>query len=138
MDLATLQLSPELFKPIIEQHIKNAMMQALGDPTKAVEAIVNKCLSDKVNDRGIKSNSSYDNTHNFMDIVFRNTIQEAAKQVLVEWASENAEIIKAAVIKEISSKKGSQSFAKAVIDGVVASIKSTYQVSVAMKFNSNE
>lgn len=136
MDLASIQLSPELFKPIIEQHIKNAMAAALGDPTKAVEAIVNQCLSQKVDSSGRVSNSSYDNKYNFMDIIFRNMIQEVTRTEITKWAAENTEIIRAAIIKNISTKKGVDSFAKAMIDGVLKCMESTYKVGVTMKFES--
>jgi hypothetical protein len=136
MDLASIQLSPELFKPIIEQHIKNAMAAALGDPTKAIEAIVNQCLSQKVDSSGRVSNSSYDNKHNFMDIVFRNMIQEVTKVEITKWAAENTEIIRNAIVKQISTKKGIDSFAKAMIDGVVKCMENTYKVHVEMNFKS--
>lgn len=140
MDLATLQISPELFKPIVEQHIKNAMMQALGDPTKAVEAIVSQVFSHKVDSTGKVSNSSYDNKYNFMDIIFRNTIQEVAKQEMMKWAAENAETIRAAIVKVINSKKGTESFAKAMVEGAVKCMENTYRVNMEMKFvsTSNE
>lgn len=137
MDLATLQISPELFKPIVEQHIKNAMMQALGDPTKAVEAIVDKVFSQKVNESGFVSNSSYDNKYNFMDIVFRNTIQEVAKQEMVKWAAENTEIIRASIVKVLNSKKGADSFARAMVEGAVSCMANTYNVRMEMKFQAS-
>lgn len=133
-NLASLQLNPDIFKPIIEQHIKNAMMQALGDPTKAVEAIVAQCLSQKVDSTGRVSHSSYDNKYNFMDIVFRNTIQDVAKQEMMKWAAENSETIRSAIIKVISSKKGAESFAKAMIEGAVNCMENTYKIQMQMNF----
>jgi hypothetical protein len=133
--LGSINLNPDLLKPIVETEIKSALTRALGDPEKVVASIVAHCLNDKVNDKGYKGQYSSDNTHNFMDIVFRNIIQETAKQEMMKWAAENTEIIRAAVIKEISSKKGATSFAKAMVDGAVACMQNTYKVSVEMKMS---
>ncbi|ACU61323.1 hypothetical protein [Chitinophaga pinensis] len=136
--LGSINLNPDLLKPLVESEIKGALTRALGDPEKVVGAIVAQCLNQKVDDRGVVSNSSYDNKYNFMDIVFRNIIHAAAKEEMIKWASENTEVIRAAVIKEISSKKGVTSFAKAVVDGVVSCMQNTYKVSVEMKMASGE
>lgn len=134
--LGSINLNPDLLKPLVESEIKGAITRALGDPEKVVSAIVAQCLSQKVDDSGRVSNSSYDNKYNFMDIVFRNIIHQAAREEMTKWAQENTEVIRAAVIKEISSKKGSTSFAKAIVDGVVSCMQNTYKVSVEMKMAS--
>jgi hypothetical protein len=136
--LASLQLSPDLIKPIIETHIKGAIASILGDPNDVVKAVIDKILNTKVNESGHVSNYSGDNKYNYIDIVFRQKITEVAKEEISNWAKDNSDKIRVEIQRQISTKKGSESFAKAVIDGVVKCMANTYSVRAEMSFNASD
>lgn len=135
--LATVNISPELIQPIIEQHIKAALVQALGKSDQIIDSVVNKILYSKVDSTGRVNDYSSYNTNTYMDFVFRTTIEAAVKEEVSKWAQENTAAIRAAIVKQMSTKKNTESFARAMIDGVANCMKSTHQTFVKMEFKSD-
>lgn len=131
-NLINLGISPELVKPIIEQHIKAAITEAFGGSEKVIEKVINGILTQKVNERGTVSNYNSENKFNWIDIVLTNTVQEVAKAAIKEEVAKNASVIKDAIIEQLRSKEGSNKVAAAILDCINDTFKDNWRSNVTI------
>ena len=132
----SIQLPTELIERAVRDKINAAIAAQLGDAEEMMKALVGNALSQKVNSRGVVSRSSYDNKHEFLEVMMGNFVRDAAREALVEYMGENKEKIKEAVKKNIA--KNPSKIAKVFMDGIENSMTSTYSSSVSISFVSEE
>lgn len=124
-------ISEDLVLPIIEQRINAAVVAALGKEQDLIENVVSAALSQKVSSSGRVSDYSGANRYTFLEAFCRNAIQEAARQAMQEWITENKPQLVAAMKKQITASPSK--LVKAFTDGIADSAKSAwaFQVNVS-------
>lgn len=137
-NIASLNIDQSVFQPILEAEIKSAMARALGNPDALIEKLVNQVVNQKVNSSGMVSGSSYDNKHNLMDVVFRNTIHQIVKEEVQKFASEQGDKIRDAIKKHLSQKKNVDGFVDALMRGVVNGVSASYGCSIKLELQSSK
>jgi len=120
-----------VLEPYIRAAVATAITGALGDGTKLVEQAVQAALTTKVSAGGVISNASYENTHLLADVVSKKAIQKVAHEVINEMAETMRPRIKAEIEKQLATKHGA--IAKAMVDGLLTSLKSTWSVHVSVE-----
>lgn len=120
-----------VLEPYIRAAVATAITGALGDGTKLVEQAVQVALTTKVNASGVISNSSYENTHLLADVVSKKSIQKVAHEVINEMAEGMRPRIKVEIEKQLAKSHGA--IAKAMVDSLMASIKSSWSVHVSIE-----
>lgn len=134
MDTVNIEISKDLIKPIIEQKIKSAMIEALGDSAVFMDKIIHAVLNEKVDDKGQKNQYSSYNNLTFVDWVMRDSIQKAVHLAVTEWVTENQALIKES-LKSILEKKGARdAMAKAMVEGLVNATKNRWGISASFSF----
>lgn len=120
-----------VLEPYIKQAISTAITAALGDGAKLVEMAVQQALSQKVNSEGkVDSYSSY-NTHQLVEVIARNKIQEIARDVVGQMAEGMRPKIKEAIEKQLKTKH--TAIAQVLVDSLISSLTSKWSVNVAIE-----
>lgn len=119
-----------VLEPYIKQAVATAITGALGDGTKLVEMAVQSALMQKVNSKGVVSNSNYENTHILADIVAKNKIQDIAREVIHEMAEGMRPKIKEQIEAQLITKH--TLIAQTLVDGLIESLTSRWSVSINM------
>jgi uncharacterized membrane protein YheB (UPF0754 family) len=130
-----LKLPTEIVERAVRDKISAAIASQLGNPEKMIQQLVASALSQKVDSRGVVSKSSYENKHEFLEVMMGNFIRDAAKEALTEYMNENRQKIKEAVKKDIA--KSSSKLAKVFVDGMVDSIGCNYSTKLDVSFRSH-
>lgn len=132
-NLINLGISPELVKPIVEQHIKAAITEAFGGSEKVIENVIHGILTQKVNESGTISSYSGDNRFNWIDVVLTKTIQEVAKEAIKEEISKSASVIKGVIVEQLRSKEGADKVATAILDCMNDTFKDSWRSNIQIR-----
>lgn len=122
----TLQIGKEIVTPIVEAKIKGAIAEALGGTGAIVEMVVDQIINQKVNSDGKVSSYGSDNKFTWLDVTVTNKIKEAVKEELTNQISLSAQSIKAELIKQIQTKKGSSLVAQALLSGLQGTFNNSW------------
>ena len=120
-EMVSLSVSNEMVRSVLDQQISAAIVAALGDSDRLLENVVSLALNQKVDKDG--KPCGYGEKYAFVDVMAKHSVQDAAKEAMKTWLTENSEKIKEAVIKEMKKPKRVNSIAKAFADAVENSIK---------------
>jgi hypothetical protein len=140
MSEVSIQISKDIVTPIVEAKVKEALLEAMGGKDQVVASVVNEILNRKVDYSGKVSAYSSDNKFSWLDIVVTNQIKQAVEVELKEIIVKSSESIKNALVKQLQSKKGSETVAAALLDGLNKTFTSvwTSQISVAINPKSKD
>jgi hypothetical protein len=130
----SLTISKEIVQPIVQAKINEAILAAMGGQDQLIEKAIQNILYQKVNNEGKVSTYSNDNKHSWIDIVVTKQIEEAVKASLALLLSEKRDQMQQAILKQLSSKKGIESFAAALIDSTTK-LQDRYYSTVAVTIN---
>ena len=127
------QITEDLVQPIIQAKIEAAIVSALADEKGLVEKTVAAALSQKVDSEGKVNSSDYYNTQTRVEYLSVQLVQQAAKDALARWVSENQKQIEKAMYEELSRKSQTSKLVKAILAGLVDSTKSQWRFDVSFK-----
>jgi DNA-binding protein YbaB len=119
--LASISIDKDLVKGIVEKQIQAAIVEAMGDPKKYMEAMVHMALHQKVDRTGKVSSYSSDNKYDYIDKVLEAAISEAANEAVKVWIKVNAESMKEALIIELDKEATKNAIIQALIASAVNS-----------------
>lgn len=131
-----MQLPVELIEGAVRDKITAAITRELGDPGELIRKQVALALSQKVDSDGKLSKYSSDNRFSFLEANANNLLRDAAREALIEFFSENKNLIKEAVKKEILKSPGKM--AKIFMDGITNGMTATYGSSVNITFENKD
>lgn len=120
-----------VLEPYIRAAVATAITAALGSGEELVRKAVNTALTTKVNASGVVGSSSYDNSYMLAEIVSTNSIQKIARETIIEMAEGMRPQIKAEIEKQLRTKSGA--LAKTMVDGLLESLKTTWNISVKVE-----
>jgi len=136
-DTVNVEISQDLVRPIIETKIQAAIHEALGqDPQRLIQAIVDSAMHTKVDSTGEVGKSSYDNKHDFLEVMVKNAIREESKAALDEVIAEHRPKIREAVKRNLMGARGAGKVATAVVEGIAESLKCKYTSNLTVSFQS--
>lgn len=133
----SLTISKEIVQPIVKAKIEEAILQAMGGGETLIKTVIESIFNRKVNSEGNVSTYSGDNKYNWLEVVVTNQIKIAVQDSVKDLLANRQNEIKAAITKQLSSKKGIEAFAQALIEGT-GKISERYQSSVEVKFTPSE
>lgn len=125
----------------IESVVKNmvtvGIMQALDEKNGIACSIVTQVLSQKVNNKGIKSNYDSDNKYTLLEYYVNTMIREESTEIIKTVLEEKREEIRTAIKREMSKKSTIDTFYNAffssVVDNLTNDWKTTINVNVDKK-----
>lgn len=133
-DLVSMNISPDIIKPIVQAKINEAIAAALGGPESIVASIVDRVLATKVNEHGNVGSYSSDNKYTWLDAVVSKQIKEAVTIAVKEEIINSSSQIKSAIKKHIQSKQGSSDLADLLLSSLTKSIENQYRTTVSVEF----
>ena len=132
MNDVNLSISSELVNPIIKQKVNSIVLEALGGGEELIAKVVDEIINTDVDKDGRKTNCSYDVAGKWLDVVVTNQIKEAVQGELQKQITESSSAIKEALIQQIRSKRGSNMVAKALMDGLDETFKSSWMSKISV------
>lgn len=130
-DLINLGISPEVIKPIVDNHIKALVVEAFGGTQNLVDKAVEGLLKTRVEkDNGRVTTSSYGIP--LFDYYFNELLSNSIKEAIQEAMIENKEQVKEAIKRSLMRKKGDV-FADAVIDCIIGTLGNGWRSKVEVK-----
>jgi hypothetical protein len=133
----SLTISQDIVKPIVEAKIKEAMVKCFSDdPNGLIGKVIDQFLLQKVDEKGERS--SYRNDYYYVDILLRNMINEALKDAVKSWVSDNQEIIKKAVYDKLNLKSTKAKMAGEIISGLINATTDSWSFKTEFKFQSDK
>lgn len=123
-----------VLEPYIKTAVSTMIASALGDGTQIIQTAVIAALGELVDVNGRVSNYKSENKFPIVEIIAKNRIREIAAECIKEMADEMRPQIKEHIGKQIKAKHSD--LAKALVDGMVESLQSSWNVQV--KFNSDK
>jgi hypothetical protein len=137
-DLVSLNISETMIKEIVSKQIQQAIVRELGNTEEYMQALVGAALHQKVSEKGTLSNYSSDNKFDYLDIMLRNRIQEAARKAFNEYPEENSELLKTALKKELSETAKKDALVNAFIDAASKGFGSVWNFKCDVHFLKRE
>lgn len=126
-DTVEIKVSQDLIRPILQEKIKIALVEAMGSVPTMAEGIIDYYLNQKCNSDGkVDSYDGY-NKHRRIDIMLRGLIEECMKTALQSYMEENKAIMAAALQKYMSSKRGSAAIFDAIQKGMIDTMFANWQ-----------
>jgi hypothetical protein len=135
MDNVNIQLSKDLIAPIIENKVKMAIIEAMGDGKMIINNVVEAVLNLKVDEKGQRQSSDYYNKFTFIDIVLKQAIENACRKAIKEFINENSEKIKEETKRQLCTKKGTGMFVDSFLRGMLKASESDYRFKAEFTFN---
>ncbi len=125
-----------VLEPYIKAAVGTAITAALGDGAKLVELAVQQALTQKVNAQGRVDQYSHHNTHQLVEVVAKNRIQDITREVINQMAEGMRPKIKEAIEKQLKSKHSA--IAQALVDSLIKSLATSWNVKVAIEVPKND
>ena len=137
-NIISLNVSKDVITPIVERHIKDAVLTAMGGRDEVISKVLDGILTQRVNSDGKVGSYSSDNKYLWIDIVFTKKIEEAVRKELEDVMSESVLRIKKALILKLKTDKGASMVADALIEGLNDTFKNNYKSKVDIHLSRNE
>jgi hypothetical protein len=104
MDKSTIQIPDDVIRPIVEAKVSAAVIEALGGYERLVETAVAQVLNHKVDSNG--NPDRYDSSHSptWFKWTMQDCVKKAARAAIEEYFKEHEELIKKALVAELSKK----------------------------------
>jgi hypothetical protein len=134
MDNVNIQLSKDLIAPIIENKVKMAIIEAMGDGKALISSVVESVLSLKVDEKGQRQSSDYYNKYTFIDIVLKQGIENACRQAIKEYINENKDKIREETKRQLCTKRGTGMFVESFLKGMLKATESDYRFTAEFGF----
>jgi hypothetical protein len=107
-------------------------LKAFGDPTKLIEAVVQRAISQKVDDEGKVNQYGHYNKHDLVEILAQQAIHKIAREMLAEFVGQQRPKIEKAVKDALAKKTGA--FSKALVDGMAKAVTSSWSFKCDVNF----
>ena len=101
-DNPTFQIPRDVIEPIIQAHVSQAVLSALGDRAQIITEVVRQVLEEKVDSAGHKSN--YNNSQQWIDWVMKQTVRKAITETLEAEMLKHQDKIKAQLVSLLQRK----------------------------------
>jgi len=127
-----LNLDQNYIKGAVEEIVKSAIVQALGDPASIVKKAIDETINKKV-DRDGKPSTSYSSIP-FLDWLAKKTIEDTVREAMIEVVQENSSVLKKEFLSQMETKKFRDDLSAAFVNTVIKAAEATYHMPVTVQF----
>jgi ERCC4-related helicase len=125
-ELISLQVDKDLVAPIVEKHLKLAIIEAFGGSDEIIKTVISQILNKRVDVNGNVNSYSSENKYSWIDIALKKHIEDAVRKELADVMSKSTEKIKNALISKLKSDKGANAVADALLEGLAGTFKNSW------------
>lgn len=115
----SLTISREIVNPIVNAKIQEAILAAMGGGDTLITKTVDYLFNQKVDSTGKVSSYSSENKFTWLEVTVTNQIRKAVEDATKEILLERQDALKSAIVRQLSSRKGIEQFAEAILKGTV-------------------
>lgn len=127
----SIEIGPDVVKPIIEAKINTLLAESLGAMPRIVDNMVRVFLAQKVDSDGKPSN--YSHSQQRFDYLLHRALEDAMKAAITQFMADKQAVVADALRKYFSSAAGTRVMVKAMEEGIVESMKSAWNFRVVMQ-----
>ena len=134
-------VSQEFIASKVQEVVKSAIVGALGDPEELVRQAIGDVLNARVDKESGKVSDKGDwYTMPFIDWLVMDTVKTTVKECVQEAIRENRDEFKAAVLRQLRSKKNQNKVAEAFCETILSSAESGWKmpISISLEFKKND
>jgi hypothetical protein len=136
-EIASINIPKEVLASIVEAHIQSAIIVALdADKENLIPKMVEAAIKQKVDGDGNINKDSYYNKYSFVETIVNKTIQNCAREALLEWVEQSKPLIKQSIVQALQKDKNA--IVKAFMEGLEGSLKSNYSFHCNVDFQSKK
>lgn len=117
-NLPTLQIPKDVIEPIIQAHVKKAVVDAFGGYQSLVEKAISQVMTMKVDRDG--KHSGYSSDVEWLTWAMRDCVQKAAKEAIQEYLGTNREKIKEQIARALRGRNSA--LARQLIEGMTKAL----------------
>jgi hypothetical protein len=132
--MLSLKISEDMVKEIVSKQIQQAIVKELGNAEEYMEALVNTALHQKVSSNGSVGNYSSDNKFDYLDLLLKKNVQEAASAAMKEYITENTDKLKAALRLELEKTATKDKLVETFVNGAVDAFACRWNFSCIVSF----
>lgn len=125
----TLNVDENLVRPIVEAEIQAAIVRQLESSQNLIPKLVQAALNQKVDYQG-NPGRDYDNKYPYIEVLCNQAIRKAAEEGMRKYIEDSTPVIQLEIEKQIRSQ--TKNIAKVFVEGLAASIKSSWAFSVTV------
>ncbi len=136
-NIVSLKISEDMINGIVSKQIQQAIVKELGSAEEYMEALISAALHQKVSQSGEISRYNSENKYDYLDLLLKKKIQEAAKEALQEYIKENADKLKDALKKELEKTATKNELVKMFIEGASKAFEYSWRFDCNVKFTAS-
>lgn len=136
-NIVSLKISEDMINGIVSKQIQQAIVKELGNAEEYMEALISVALHQKVSEHGVVSKYNSENKYDYLDLLLKKKIQEAAKEALQEYIKENTDKLKDALKKELEKTSTKNELVKTFVEGASKAFEYSWRFNCDVKFASN-
>lgn len=129
-----LKVDEKYIEASVQEIVKSAITQALGDPTKIVKNAVDSAIGTYVNEEGKECRKDSYRARPYLDWLATKTIEETAREVMREVVEENKDLFKEEIKKQLSARCFRESVAESFVKLLIDNSENKWQMPVLVKF----
>lgn len=125
-NMMNLQLSEDMIKPIIENHIKAGIMEALGGSEQLLSKLVSQIINTRVDkNTGKPTDYSY-NSIALFDYYFTQAVTDTIREAINEQIKKKTGTIKKAIIESLKSDEGANKIANSLLSAFEGTLQKSW------------
>jgi histone H3/H4 len=136
--MLSLKISEDMVKEIVSKQIQQAIVKELGNAEEYMEALISAALHQKVSQSGEISRYNSENKYDYLDLLLKKKIQEAAKEALQEYIKENTDKLKDALKKELEKTSTKNELVKTFVEGASKAFEYSWCFNCDVKFSKDD
>lgn len=129
-----MKLNQKYIEESVHDIVKAAIAQALGDPTKIINAAIDSALTSYVDSSGNPCEKGSWKAKPYLDYVAEQTIEETVREVMKEVIEENKEHFKAEIKKQLSGRRFRESLTTQYLNSILKSTEDSWRMPVSVNF----
>lgn len=133
-----LNIDQEYIAASVQQVVKAAIVQALGDQDAIVRKAIDSTIDCYVDNEGKKVDKSSWKAKPFLDWLAQKTVEDTVRECIKEIVDENKDAFKTTIKEQLNSRKWRENVAEAFLQSMLESAKNIYRMPVTLAFEQNK
>lgn len=129
-----MKLNEKYIEESVHDIVKAAIAQALGDPTKIINAAIDSALTSYVDSSGNPCKKDSWRAIPYLDYVAEQTIEETVREVMKEVIEENKDHFKAEIKKQLSERSFREKLTAQYLSSILKTSEETWRMPVSVNF----
>lgn len=133
-----LNIDQEYIAASVQQIVKAAIIQALGNQDTIVRNAIDSTIGSYVNSKGEKCNKGDWRAIPFLDWLAQKTVEDTVRECVKEVVEENRDEFKATIKSQLNNRKWRENVSEAFLQSMLDAAENTYRMPVTLTFKQNE